>query len=67
MINVTVNSETLDVPDGCTVRQLLVQLQLDKRPVAVERNKLLVSHRVFGETVLIGGDSLEVVTLVGGG
>ncbi|GHT20137.1 sulfur carrier protein ThiS [Planctomycetales bacterium] len=66
-MTLTVNGEPFEFADGITVRQLLVQLDRADRPVAVERNKTLVSHRVFDETVLADGDVLEVVTLVGGG
>jgi sulfur carrier protein len=57
----------MDVPEGSTVRQLLTRLNIDKRPVAVERNKSIVSHRIFDTAILVNGDVLEVVTLVGGG
>ena len=62
-----INGEKLDFSSGNTVRQLLEQLHLTDRPVAVERNGQLISHATFDQTELFEGDSLEVVTLVGGG
>ena len=66
-MKLVVNGEELDFSSGATVRQLLVQLQLSDRPVAVERNGQIVPHSTFDRAELSEGDSLEVVTLVGGG
>jgi len=65
-MQLTINGEEINF-DGTTVRQLLVQLQLADRPVAVERNGQIVSYSTFDQTKLNDGDVLEVVTLVGGG
>jgi len=62
----TVNGKEINFL-GNTVRQLLKQLHLTDRPVAVERNGQIVSHTTFEQTELNEGDSLEIVTLVGGG
>jgi len=66
-MRLTVNGEEFDFSLGNTVRQLLEQLHLADRPAAVERNGLIISHSAFDQTVLSEGDTLEVVTLVGGG
>jgi len=65
-MHLTINGEEIDF-NGNTVRQLLEQLQIADRPVAVERNGQIVSYSTFDQTVLNDGDVLEVVTLVGGG
>jgi len=62
-----VNGEELNFFAGNTVRQLLEQLHLADRPVAVERNGQIVPHSTFDQAELTEGDILEVVTLVGGG
>ena len=66
-MQLTINGESIIFTNGNTVRQLLEQLQLADRPVAVERNGRIVSHSTFDQTELTEGDVLEVVTLVGGG
>jgi len=66
-MRLTVNGEELDFSTGSTVRQLLAQLHLTNRPVAVERNGQIVSHSTFDHAELTEGDTLEVVSLVGGG
>jgi thiamine biosynthesis protein ThiS len=66
-MQLTVNGKEIVFSNGNTVRQLLEQLQLADRPVAVERNEQIISHSTFGKAELTEGDVLEVVTLVGGG
>ena len=66
-MQLTVNGEELDFSAGNTVGQLLAQLHLLGRPAAVEKNGQIVPHSVFDQTELTEGDTLEVVTLVGGG
>lgn len=52
---------------GLTISQLLEQLKLDPRQVAVEVNYELIPRVRHVEQVLHEGDRLEIVTLVGGG
>jgi thiamine biosynthesis protein ThiS len=66
-MRLTVNGEEIVFSTGSTVRQLLEHLQLSDRPAAVERNGQIVPYSTFDQTELTEGDSLEVVTLVGGG
>lgn len=66
-VEITVNGQKRSVPPGTTVEGLLTELGLTGQPAAVEVNKSLVPKRRHGETVLRPGDSIEVVTLVGGG
>jgi sulfur carrier protein len=52
---------------GQTVAELLRELGLDPRQVAVERNREIVPRAEHGQVVLAEGDQLEIVTFVGGG
>ena len=61
------NGESREAADGTTVAQLLEQLKIAPRHVAVELNLEVVPRERHAETVLRDGDRLEVVTLVGGG
>ena len=65
-MNILVNGEPREVPAGFSVAQLLDQLQLT-RHVAVEVNLEILPRRQHAERVLLEGDRVEVVTLVGGG
>lgn len=66
-MHVIVNDETQQYPDGLTVTQLLQQLGLEGKPVAVELNQELVPRGQHANTTLQNGDRLEIVSLTGGG
>jgi len=66
-MRILVNGEPKDVPGTPTVLDLLTQLGLGDRPVAVERNAEIVPRAQHGQTALAEGDTLEVVQFVGGG
>ena len=66
-MNILFNGESRSVRDAITIAELLEELTLDPRRVAVEVNLDLAPRGRHGETTLKEGDQLEVVTLVGGG
>ena len=67
MIAITVNGESQTIPLGQSVADLLRDLGRDPRVLAVERNQSLVPRKTHDEAVLVAGDQIEIVTLVGGG
>jgi thiazole synthase len=67
MPEITVNQESRTLPAAATIADLIVQLKLDPRRVAVEVNRELVPRARHGERALSEGDAVEIVTLVGGG
>lgn len=66
-MDIFVNGQPRRIEDGATVAALLVELGLDPRQLAVERNLELVPRAEHAVTPLAPGDRIEVVTLVGGG
>jgi thiazole synthase len=66
-LEITLNGQLRQVPEPMTVAQLLGHLGLKPEFVAVEVNRDLVSRVRHAETPLAPGDTLEIVTLVGGG
>jgi len=66
-VEIVVNDQKQQVPEGITVAELLERLKLSKSLVAVEVNLQVVPHQQYGEYRLKPGDRLEIVTLVGGG
>lgn len=66
-MRLTVNGAAREVPDGMTVRDLIVHLGLDGGPVAVERNLEVVPRAEHGAAALREGDVVEIVHFVGGG
>jgi sulfur carrier protein len=66
-MELTINGQSRQVVEGTTVAELLQELKLDGKPVAVEVNLELVPKQRHVEHRLAEGDRLEIVTLVGGG
>jgi sulfur carrier protein len=66
-MKLTVNGQECELAEGATIAELLAELKLDPRMLAVERNLNLIPRGQHAETQLAAGDRVEVVTLVGGG
>jgi thiamine biosynthesis protein ThiS len=62
-----VNGQPREVAERITVADLLADLDVEPRHVAVEVNQQLVPRGDHGQRQLAAGDHLEIVTLVGGG
>ena len=67
MITVSVNGESRTLPENTTLAALLRDLEINNRYCAVEQNRSLVPREDHDERVLADADSIEIVTLVGGG
>lgn len=63
---VKVNGMELDLA-GKTVAEYLATTNYDSKRIAVERNGDIVFKSQYDQTILEDGDSLEVVSFVGGG
>lgn len=57
----------MQVAAGCTLRQLLDELGLAGKRVAVEVNEAIVPRSEHGGAVLDEADRLEIVHAIGGG
>ncbi len=66
-MNVTINGEGHSFPAPMSLAQLLTNLGLDPKKIAVERNLEIVPRSLYGETTVGNGDKLEIVKFVGGG
>ena len=66
-IHVLVNGESVSMPTGSTLAELLRRLALEGKPVAVEHNRRVVPRAEHASVRLNHGDTLEIVTFVGGG
>ena len=67
MIALTINGERRSFEDSLTVAQLIEQLRLAGKRIALERNGEIVPRGNFAEQHLADGDRLEIVVAVGGG
>ena len=66
-IEVHVNGEALQMPSNATVADVVAARGLRPEQVAVERNREIVPRAQHASATLVGGDRLEIVTMVGGG
>jgi sulfur carrier protein len=67
LMNIHLNGEVREVPEGLTLAALLKWLKLPSDRVAVELNREIASRSTWSETIIQPGDRLEVVNFVGGG
>lgn len=66
-MHIHVNGKERNVASGCTIAQLLQELNLKAEQVAVEHNRSIVLRPDFDTTELHTGDNVEIVNFVGGG
>ncbi len=67
MIQVTVNGTAHRFEQTLDVAELVRQLALTGKKIAVERNGDIVPKSRHAGTLLVDGDRLEIVVAVGGG
>ena len=65
-MNVRVNGELREVPEGETLRALVARFNMVPEKVAIELNRRLARADKY-DLPLKEGDELEIVTFVGGG
>ena len=64
---ITVNGVVRLRADLSLVSDLVVELNLDPRKVAIERNLTIVPRSDYASTPIIDGDRIEIVGFIGGG
>jgi sulfur carrier protein len=66
-ILVQVNGKPVTCAPQTPLFQLLDQLDLNPRLIAIEYNGDILHRQFWPETCMVEGDRLEIVTIVGGG
>jgi sulfur carrier protein len=66
-ITLQVNGESHTCSPHTPLPQLLEQLGLNPRLIAVEYNGEILHRQFWSETQMQEGDKIEIVTIVGGG
>jgi thiamine biosynthesis protein ThiS len=66
-VKITLNGDPFELPAPVTVSELLSQLQIDPRRVAIEHNLVVIKRNTFDTTRVAEGDQVEIVNFVGGG
>ena len=67
MISVSINGTARDLPQAISVAELIQDMQLGGKRIALERNGEIVPRSRFEQQMLADGDKLEIVVAVGGG
>ena len=67
MIKITINGEEKSFDGTLSVKELIEEVGLDMRKVAIERNLEIVSRSDYEGVELQDGDNLEIVHFIGGG
>lgn len=63
---VKINGRELNIA-GKSLADYLTTANYDSKRIAVERNGNIIPKSQYAETMLMDGDSIEVVSFVGGG
>jgi sulfur carrier protein len=66
-MQVKLNGELREIPDGLSVTGLLAHLGVKAQRVAVEVNEAVVTKDRYDAQALAAGDAVEIVAFVGGG
>lgn len=67
MITLTVNGKQRQLPGETALASYLESLDIDVRLVAVAHNGEVVPRKRYDQVRLRGGDTVEIVRMVGGG
>ncbi|MDJ0958375.1 MAG: sulfur carrier protein ThiS [Arenicellales bacterium] len=66
-MNITVNGDSIEVPAGHTLANLVMDLAVGDQRIAIEVNEQIVPRSTYEAYNLKPGDHVEVVTAIGGG
>ena len=66
-MKIKLNGEPYELNQQLSVTDLLAQLDLEPRGVAVERNLIVLKRKSYDSTFIKEGDEIEVINFVGGG
>lgn len=66
-MNLLLNGETRQMPEGCTLGALVDSLGLERAWVVAERNSEVPDRRSWDDVALAEGDQIELVRFMGGG
>lgn len=67
MIDITCNGDIRTIPENHTLLDLVAQLCLQEKRIAIEVNQNIVSRSRYPNTTLRAGDKVEIVHAIGGG
>lgn len=66
-MEITVNNKAKTVRQGDSLTDLIQQMELDEKRIAIEYNRAILNREQFASIILQVDDNIEIVSLVGGG
>ena len=66
-MQIIVNGEQRNVANGLTAEQLVTEMDIAGKRIAMEVNLEIVPRSLYSEHILNAGDKIEIVHAVGGG
>lgn len=66
-MQITLNGSPFTLNENITVAELVTQLAIDTKQVAVEKNREIVPKSTYAKTSIMEGDEVEIVSFIGGG
>ena len=66
-MRVLVNGDPMELPEGLSVDDLLLQLKIKREYTAVALNREITPKTQYADTRLKDGDKVEIVRPMGGG
>lgn len=66
-IKIFLNGEEKSLPKKMTILELLKNLELDSKKIAVEKDLEIVNQNDFSSVILDEGTRIEIVHFIGGG
>ncbi len=67
MITLSINGQQRQFPAPLSIADLMVELDLVGKRIAVEKNGEIIPRSQHGDARVVDGDQLEIVVAVGGG
>lgn len=66
-MNIQLNGDRHELPDNSTAQDLVMQLGLGAKRLAIEVNREIVPRTTYADHLLQDGDEVEIVHAIGGG
>lgn len=66
-MRIMINGNSVEIRESLTVAELISERDLKPQAVVLEVNLKIIDREAWGETLLRAGDSVELISFVGGG
>lgn len=66
-MRIMINGNSVEIRESSTVTELVQERNLKPEAIVLEVNLKIIDRGAWGETLLTAGDSVELISFVGGG